>query len=331
MPDVPKDIPELTLDNLLPPNRSHVFFENSDRHSFQYNSNKFEMLNAWWLAEASLLVYDEENFVMNKFQSAGLPMFMSFNGRSTQCFVASNENFTIVAFRGTQVLRPDAKADLSGIFADVLIGGNVILVDSGQGGYVHQGFKNALDEVWEDRDGQEGLKTYLNRIKNVGDNKRTLWFTGHSLGAALATLAADRYGSVQGLYTFGSPRVGDSQFKDDFYVNTYRFVNNNDIFPNVPLIGTYPPLRIPPVGMYCHVEGLKYIHGQGRVNDNPKQTDVLRDRFASNFGHMFNVLGHIRAGFLGEISVDSFVDHAPLLYAIHIWNNYLEEISHITT
>ncbi|MCA9453043.1 MAG: hypothetical protein KC584_10520, partial [Nitrospira sp.] len=69
---------------------------------------------------------------------------------------------------------------------------------------------------------------YLDGLKEE-KRDRTFWFTGHSLGAALATLAADRYGDVQGLYTFGSPLVGDEGFARDFYVSGYRFVNNNDV------------------------------------------------------------------------------------------------------
>ena len=77
----------------------------------------------------------------------------------------------------------------------------MILTESGQGGKVHRGFKHALAEVWEEK----GLFEY---IKSRDTSNRTIWFTGHSLGAALATLAANRYGKAQGLYTFGSPAWG---------------------------------------------------------------------------------------------------------------------------
>ena len=66
--------------------------------------------------------------------------------------------------------------------------------------------------------------------------------TGNSLGAALATLAADRYGNVQGVYTFGSPKVGNDVFKEKFIVKTYSIVNNKDIVT-----------RVPPPGIYKHV------------------------------------------------------------------------------
>src|SRR5215208_4088051 len=103
MQDQPKPIPRATLDNVLPPNRDRIFFENSDRHPLRYNSGKFEMVNAWWLAEASLLVYDEEEYVKEEFRKAGLKTTKLFSGKSTQCFVASNDDFLLVVFRGTQV------------------------------------------------------------------------------------------------------------------------------------------------------------------------------------------------------------------------------------
>lgn len=71
---------------------------------------------------------------------------------------------------------------------------------------------------------------------------KALFITGHSLGAALATLCAidmavnTPYTSPN-LYTFGSPRVGDPEFTNTFkqYVqNSYRFANILDIVTHAP-------------------------------------------------------------------------------------------------
>ena len=78
----------------------------------------------------------------------------------------------------------------------------------------------ALEEVWSD------LLPYITQLDRSGCK---LWITGHSLGAALATLCASRYGNVQGVYTFGSPRVGNNGFKEKLQVKIYRVVNNDDI------------------------------------------------------------------------------------------------------
>jgi triacylglycerol lipase len=72
---------------------------------------------------------------------------------------------------------------------------------------------------------------------------RSLWITGHSLGGALAVLAAaklrlEKAQPVNGVYTYGQPRVGDAVFCSGFNqwmgTNTFRFVNFKDIVPRVP-------------------------------------------------------------------------------------------------
>ena len=70
---------------------------------------------------------------------------------------------------------------------------------------------------------------------------RKIYFTGHSLGAMIATIASLDYGyNYTGevyCVTFGSPRVGDKTFCTYFkrYVkNSYRCVFNNDIISYTP-------------------------------------------------------------------------------------------------
>ena len=74
-----------------------------------------------------------------------------------------------------------------------------------------------------------------------------VWVTGHSLGAALATLATIRLTNdgipVNGLYTYGCPRVGEVKFRSLFEENVtaraYRLVNNNDIVARIPIPGFF--------------------------------------------------------------------------------------------
>jgi predicted lipase len=168
------------------------------------------------------------------------------------------------------------------------------------GGNVHRGFKGALDEVWDD------LEDHISYLQK---NNRKIWMTGHSLGAALATLAADQYGNVQGLYTYGSPRVGDRNFKEDFNVNAYRFVNNSDIVT-----------KVPPASMYLHVGELRYIDSEGTIHDNTNRWEKWTDEIQGQFKNVFNAIGQTRKGFT-EVLLEPIVDHVPTRYAIHIWNN----------
>ena len=69
----------------------------------------------------------------------------------------------------------------------------------------------------------------------------TLYVTGHSLGAALATLAAPELAratrfTAPVLYNFASPRTGDPTFAAlaDELPSTWRVVNTNDEVPKLP-------------------------------------------------------------------------------------------------
>jgi hypothetical protein len=322
-----KEIPPGTLENILPVNRNHIYFENSQDHPFKHEANEFEMVNAWWLAEAAWLAYHDSDFVKTRFESAGLPEVYSFCKGSTQCFVAHSDAFIIVTFRGTELHFIQESVTGLGIvlinLPDLKIDLNFILTTWGRGGNIHRGFKEGLEKVWNN------LEEHLNQIKNKEGYERKLWFTGHSLGAALATLAADRYSrnhKVQGLYTFGSPYVGDHEFASRFNVaNTYRFVNNNDMVT-----------RIPPG--YKHVGTFKYINNKGTIHDDPDQLYVLKDRVSGAILPLSEYLKPSTKLFdmaklfdikRWMIPIDGLTDHAPIYYARHVWNAYLREIQTI--
>ena len=91
---------------------------------------------------------------------------------------------------------------------------------------------------------------------------------------------------VGGLYTFGSPRVGDAQFAAwmdaslPFAIT--RFVHNNDFFTRVPLPAAWIAKRIPfgwllPVG-YRHCGRLHYITSRGKILITPTLRRLLCDR-----------------------------------------------------
>lgn len=117
-------------------------------------------------------------------------------------------------------------------------------------GKVHEGFLQTYGLL---------RSAILEALVTDGGGKR-LFITGHSLGGALATLAAadisrgTMYPSPV-LYTFGSPRVGDRFFADAFNrrngLSSYRVVNTSDVVVSIPLP---VPLAGLLGGFFTHVE-----------------------------------------------------------------------------
>ncbi len=298
----PNDIRELT-----PPNLRYHYFEDWTKNRFQ-PVDQLAAVNTWWLAEASLLAYADEEFIARVFDATGLTQAgfrTAFVSRSsTQCFIAYGPEFVLAAFRGTEV------RDFWAGLHDWITNLQAALVPDGFGGRVHAGFERGLQEVWGE------LCALLGPILAQNPTSPGVWLTGHSLGAALATLAADRASHqrsfpVRGLYTFGSPRVGDAAFARRIDTGalksrTFRFVNHLDIVPSVP-----PPWGYRHTGRLCYFDETKQ-----QLPDTPgplrRVGRALRDLV-----------------FRPELPIDlalplpvRVADHAPVYYAVHTWNQY---------
>jgi triacylglycerol lipase len=139
---------------------------------------------------------------------------------STHGVMATIKDAMIVAFAGTDPL------NLLNWISDFYVG----RVEAD----VHQGFEDAADAVWTD------VGAAIERNMNDG---RALFIAGHSLGAAIALIIADRAHREKALrqgqiYVFGSPRVGRDDFVGRYNAvfgpTTYRFVHGRDIVATVP-------------------------------------------------------------------------------------------------
>lgn len=141
-----------------------------------------------------------------------------FNRDDTQAYLAVSGDFAVLAFRGTSDIGDwftnlDAKlVPLEGAPVQVL---------------VHEGFLSAFeccrDEITAAVD------------KHVPPDLG-LYITGHSLGGALAQIAsaALERDNLAACYTFGSPRVGTSDFDRQVKCPHYRVINRSDLVPGVP-------------------------------------------------------------------------------------------------
>lgn len=114
---------------------------------------------------------------------------------------------------------------------------------------------------------------------------KTLYITGHSLGAALATLCAADIASntaynAPRLYTYGSPRVGDPAFANAFgkYVrSSLRFANLFDVVTYAPPTIFKLP-RYEKKYYYTHVQTLSALSFQ---NGSVGLNHVIRSYFAA--------------------------------------------------
>jgi hypothetical protein len=290
---------------MAPPYHEYEYFQGKETYPFRADAEQFDFVNAWWLIESATLAYAEEEFVRPRFLSAGFSEVRYFTGNGTDCFVAHNDACIVVAFRGTETRRRSGVQDLQNIIVDIKTDCDILLIDDPHHhGKVHKGFLAALEQIWEE------LAQYLTSIHQA---PRTLWMTGHSLGAALATLAADRYKQVQGLYTFGSPRVGNPEFKKHFRVRAFRVVNNGDLVTTVP-----------PTGFYEHVGELWYINSEGQMRKNCRRSEMWTDGFRGEVQNVVDSLEHMKQGSFNFIP-GGLKDHVPTRYAVHLWNNLLEQ------
>src|SRR5262249_45068795 len=105
---------------------------------------------------------------------------------------------------------------------------------AGVGARFHKGFMNALADIWEP------LFAAVDAELKAKD--RPLWLTGHSLGGALALLAAwlfqRKFIPVHQVYTYGGPMIRNPEasraFEREFSGKIFRYVNAPDPVPKLP-------------------------------------------------------------------------------------------------
>jgi triacylglycerol lipase len=233
--------------------------------TFNTATTSYDPNNAYWLGQAAKLAYSDEAAVRQMTTDWGFDQFQFFDHEGTQGFLVGNRAMAILAFWGTEPTK----------VKDWLSDADLDLVDF-LGGKAHDGFVKALSQIWPEV--QAKLAEFL-----VGG--QPLWITGHSLGAALATLATARLRLEQnkpiaGLYNYGQPRVGNAALAkimdDDFKRRYFRFVNNNDAVPRVPV----PELLL----RYTHAGTLLYFDENGSLQTNmpwySKLWDGVKGRFS---------------------------------------------------
>lgn len=248
---------------------------------FQPTTAHYHGENAVGLSRAARLAYNEAPTIPPIAMQWGFPHFRFIERRETQALVMGNARAVVVAFRGTEPHKlKDWMSDFDTQFCP------------GPFGRVHNGFQLALSHVWDE------LNACVTQFQDQG---QSLWLTGHSLGAALATLAAARWREqdkpVHGLYSFGGPRVGDRSFErtfnQDFRPRNFRFVNNADLVTRVPLRA---------MG-FSHAGTLLYFTDEGALQADPG----LWDSFLNRMQGRIDDLGKLGPLDLKQHSIDHYV------------------------
>lgn len=202
-----------------------------------------------------------------------------FDNKSSQAALVEHNDYICMAFRGTD--------ELEDWLDNIKITATKQLF-----GHFHLGFWEAVQDIWPPM-----LACYEEAQKN---GSRPLFITGHSLGGAMATIAAaimmHENKAVASVYTFGQPRtmrpLTSMKFNTKCKNIFFRFHNNNDIVTRIPAriagyshVGTYLYISqeetiYEEVG--CWFRFLDYV--DGAISDlGEKGMDMLKDHSMKNY------------------------------------------------
>ncbi|WP_441238144.1 lipase family protein [Bradyrhizobium sp. 930_D9_N1_4] len=222
----------------------------------------------------------------------------------TRGVIAQRDGATIVAFAGTDPLI------LKNWVSDFYLGRPKA--------DVHGGFNDAAAAVWDD------VRAALTAASAAGSR---VFITGHSLGAALAVVTADRAHRELGIalpqvYLYGCPRVchadAAAAYNATLGPTTYRLVHGHDIVPTVP-----PPLLgFRHVGRYLACgPGARFVASQLAANCNSDEPLPTAGGFAGITQHLANLfIGFSPSrrmdlvGRLSQLLVPGIGDHLPDRY-----------------
>jgi len=272
------DFPAIDWDTLFHPNFSYHYFRQPlvipEPARITRSADICTPLTAAWVADVALLAYGgigEKHMdllafdqLLDRVQLRGHRLGnWAPDAKSVKAIFAYNSRFAVLAFRGTKSVNwMNSAVDLAAFTVHEEpstpdTGGNPSErpAQSAEDDQVrvHAGFQFAFNTEWNDT--RCCLEAY--RARNP---LCPVFFTGHSMGAAFATMAMARFrGGKAALYTFGSPRVGNQAFCEEVRNNAdlgvFRFVNNGDLMTHVP----------PREKSFEHTCGLMQIGPDGNV------------------------------------------------------------------
>lgn len=193
----------------------------------------------------------------------------------------STDGLYVLAFRGTEPTQlTDLGTDLEFSLTDW----------TEKAGRVHKGFACAARSIFA------SLNQWLEQTQAA---RKRLIVTGHSLGAAFATLYASVI-SPDKVVTIGSPRVGDAEFVATLVgIDMTRLVDCCDVVTELP----------PELGGYVHAGVAAYLTRDSVIAASTDPDFVRADRFAARADYLRDY-----AWKPGNELLRDLADHAPINY-----------------
>ena len=197
----------------------------------------FDIDKARLCAKLAGIAYLNEKQARTQFKLLGFKHIKFFDNGSSQAYVIHNLESMYAACRGTEIDQ----------IQDLIQDGKFWPARAQKQGRVHTGFAESVDLIWTE------MNAYLQLTATKFNIKQSdIYFTGHSLGGAMATVCAARSDWVANAYTYGGPRVGNRAFAKNVLSPIYRIRNEHDIVPSI----------VPPLGYYHSGVEYRLINGK---------------------------------------------------------------------
>lgn len=257
-----------TFDALFNPGAAADYFHSAPGSAWQPDLVAYSSADAWWLAEFCRLVYrmDDQLRLAGEIDAIVTAALAKIDFQIQAIVSDTATSSRAVVFSSSRNL-PDSDESLSLL---VFCGSNETLdwklnLQATQQPFagnarVHSGFL-------------QGYHSVATQLYDQDLFKGRLLVAGHSLGAALATLAtADLIRSgveVCACYSFGCPRVGNADFAGQLIgLPLYRIVNGCDVVTGVPVtVGSV---------VYAHPDSGIYIDQHGEISTSLSDAEIQK-------------------------------------------------------
>lgn len=242
------------------------------------------------------------------------------------------KDYLVIAFKGSDS-KDDWMKNFRLLHDDKLLSWKKQSPSSGRiNGRVHSGFHTAVNS------NLSNLKCLVK--KKHSQEFRKIILTGHSLGGAIAILTAaafskdDDFCCKKIVYTYGSPRVGDTKFRVYFDaskdINHYRFEYGYDSVPHLPLARPFNYIgKILEAGFlvpeYQHTGQIRYLmkdqQGNPIVVKDPPEFPKFLKRMLVHTANILNIDKHLQK----EHHIDTYISHINNLNCLKNYQNTPEK------